>query len=1658
MDTNQHNQDNNYQINSFIKGMNSDTSYDMLNAEQYLFGQNIRITSNALVSKTSDSNSVENIVTPVPFGKPINVWHHEWGEDLNYKKILAAKTIENIGVLITKQHDDTWNVYKIELRDNTLAHILIFKSTYTTDKDTFSIVLLKETQDVFKVYIADGIHEILTLDINRSYLNGYTEEDLALNQVFPVEQVQIDQQVSGQLRTQQVQYTYRLYQKHGHFSKLAPVTRKIQVINNNRSAEVGNAQDTITNVGFRLKIDYSKYKKLFNKIQIFRLSYIIPGQNPQITLIADNKLEDADGIHYYTDQGNQSLKTYTMDEFAAISGVAYVPQVIESNQNYLFSANVKDTSVINIPITEFDARAFSFNKDGKIKLYNDITCTSVREFDTIEQAASQSSHEFNRYTDPNIKILLYDKEGILTHEHSPKVMLMDEACMYKGPESITYIGGKGKNVEWELVEQLIPIDYSGNIGAASIPTQKYDNVMRVFFKDALDLDIPSESCKISEYLKQCGVSDNNHKWSYNDNIISSLCRSLRRDEVYRYGIVLYDKFGHRTNVQWIADIRIPSEYIIGTVEQKDGVIYAKSVGVRFTVNLRDLKDKYNIVGYEIVRCEKSFDYSKTLFQAALSRPLRQSRFQTKKTSENYMTATYRTPWYPNMLLSTQFTYIRYTRLDNVSWDGIDRKSVIDKDQIEYYRRIGVIPIPLFEQYPDYAGNNVENIYLYQAFSPEITFRQNDYLNITKRFECRLTPVSYNNILQSNINNAINGSALPLRFTDGGMYEAEQTTTPTINDITNDLLEHGFDYFEQRREDDGSGQYTKMYYTMIPWYATYATSNNTKVYDNSKYGKGIYVGGSTDKSRHTVELFINDFNKNFSEIRKILGSDKVDQYIQITQDYIKAHCQTYTYKWFIKDSSSSQSPSTQLFRADQKKVTPSGYIHPINLGIYLWYKVHACSYSGEGDHKSQLHSIIRSYSLQRIDEMNDKNSQSGTNNSVQSCAIDDVYIKDVALPKHPTWHDGYNNIQYQGAKISTGNKQYTSYITTVGDQQYVNWVCNGMYDIPISLDDANSRYNEGNEEPYGPLRYNELQDMHIYRHYNEEGTDVCYQTTYAHGATGPGPQCMLISVNPNSVKYAHRNVLQTTLYTGKLSYGTIYANVTHDCKLYSGSTKEERRYDIYYGFGNFNSKLDKPLYVFDGDIYITPAEFTTLYKTYDFNSKGDSLMSNQITYYLPMESKINNFFDYGMNMLNNQSANLMLEAGAIDGICTQSRPQHQYNMIYSDNNTSNNIFSSLDIEDSQNTYNNRIVYSQKKTNGEDIDNWGIFKAADFIDTETQYGQVSHLMTHRDILYCWQSKAFGKLSVNERSLVSDKNNNTIQLGQGAVLQRIDYLDTNHGMQIDQNCAVSAENAVFWIDILNNAIMACQGDQVYDLGERTNVQNIINQYKSNRNNVTIHYDLQNQELLCNFLKKDEKDAQLVFNTKLGVATSVYTRVYDDIIKFDNKLVGLVTVGDDNSFAAQLQMVIGSNMREFDGLSGVKAVQYNYIDNTKYYLLPTVLQFVVNASPSQTKTFDNQKIVSLKRAYDKDFAANFLVDKVFKFETDLGTSTVGKIKEERITDREGNICYTIPRENTTINQVPLYGRRLRGKWMNVTITDNNPKYDYSISHIITKFRQSYS
>lgn len=1379
MDTNQ-NTANNYQINTFVKGMNSDTSYDMIGADQYLFGQNIRITNNTLIFGDQHQNKTEGIVTPVYVGeeKVFQFEVQQFGAE-NFR-ILAVNSFENgkddIGVIIVgwdissgdpSDPKGVWDVLRIEKRDGILQNPELWYVCNSTTQipETFSTVIHKETEGILNLYIADGSNPIIQIDlINRDdedfpVIFDADIDSLMSNRLLPTDRINITK-VSGRLKTQQLQYTYRLYRKHGATTKLSPLSTKLQVIDSNRNKELGNAENTRTSVGLQLDLEITEdWKNNFDCIQIYRVSYILPNALPEVYLIYDDKIEN--NTVQFVDKGDEELQRLSIDEFNAMSGEIIIPKSIEQNQGYLFAGNVKDKTVIDFTSSDESVIA---NNTAQI-VYNDVPI--VGYYDAADQSV------FRDQADPA------------------------------------------------------------------------DNNL-------------SNAITIKKYFENLGITITSSNVSYDDMFGSSLLRSLRRGEKYRYGVVYYDKYGARSEVYKIADVDVPDSNIIWTDD--NDVVNAVCAGVKCKIN----RPSSDVVGFQIVRCAKTDEYTTNILQVALSRPSRQGRYEQES---------YRTPYYPNVYLSTQFLYVTY--MDTWPPSAISQTGITWDD--------------LWWIYWDKAGTNVENMRLYQAFSPEINIARKDTVSKLKTSDIKLHPVifmyeSYNNLID-----------IAKRFQ--GLSQQNVSHLAAIK-----ALPSGF-------------------------------TNNLEIQSHNP----------------------------------LIG----------TTDY---------------------------------------EFHPVTSGVFITVKA---LQQDEKANKSEVSAVINLFSTRSF--------QANTN--------DLVVIKNVEDVKNPGWGDGFSQVQVlQSPKSAL--KQYKSYRTNIGSESYVNWVANGMYDL-VTTENELSVFDHQSE------------DVKVFYASNE--TEEYNDNQYQRGWIGPGPVSLLLNTEtPNNNSVLKKQIYENNDGSGKMLFGTIVANITHTALSYNDT------YTPYYGFGNFfkfeENTTYKECYVMDGDVYITPAEFVNMFKTYDFNDYVTTLVSGQVVYYIPMESRINTFFDYGMNYRNTSSTNLMLEPGEITGITSQARPLHQYNMIYSDNNSSIEVFMPHIDDDTENQYPHRIHYSQLKTDGENIDNWQIFKPLDFIDVDSQYGQITNMLTSDNTLYYWQDKAFGKLSVNERSLVKDENSNAIQLGTGGVLNRYDYLSTRYGMRPNDRAAITAEHGIYWIDINNKAIPAFTGNGVVNYSELCNVQNLVNQ-KMADDIPTIYYDLQNYEVLCGI----NEEEQIVFNIKLNCATALYTRDYDRCLDIDNSLYGF-------RFSDELYY---------------RKINYLTTEDDKELLSPVKLAFAVNPQASLTKVYDTQKIVLMdapgqqegadisvlnnfgvpselvprwmvdKVMKDSKIYNPFLADKEFSFSTDYCSSVEDP---QGYTDRENNIWYAIPRITNS-----EYGDRIRGKWLKTEIVDNNPK-EFAISHIITKFRQSYS
>jgi hypothetical protein len=163
MDINQ-----NQQTNTFVKGMNTDTSDMYLSSDQYRYAENVRVVTN----EDSNSGELHLIEGTTKYIK------------IEGQYIIASDYIRDIAVFITVNDDvapTEWSVYKIENDTTYLMFgpslekiwnvILNGENDITTLNDirkSITTVMRYESPENIKLYIADstGKHSIMCLNVS----------------------------------------------------------------------------------------------------------------------------------------------------------------------------------------------------------------------------------------------------------------------------------------------------------------------------------------------------------------------------------------------------------------------------------------------------------------------------------------------------------------------------------------------------------------------------------------------------------------------------------------------------------------------------------------------------------------------------------------------------------------------------------------------------------------------------------------------------------------------------------------------------------------------------------------------------------------------------------------------------------------------------------------------------------------------------------------------------------------------------------------------------------------------------------------------------------------------------------------------------------------------------------------------------------------------------------------------------------------------------------------------------------------------------------------------------------------------------------------------------------------------------------------------------
>lgn len=113
-------------------------------------------------------------------------------------------------------------------------------------------------------------------------------------------------------------------------------------------------------------------------------------------------------------------------------------------------------------------------------------------------------------------------------------------------------------------------------------------------------------------------------------------------------------------------------------------------------------------------------------------------------------------------------------------------------------------------------------------------------------------------------------------------------------------------------------------------------------------------------------------------------------------------------------------------------------------------------------------------------------------------------------------------------------------------------------------------------------------------------------------------------------------------------------------------------------------------------------------------------------------------------------------------------------------------------------------NEKKPYGEYIDRFREFEELSNFDLNGQYGEVNGNAVLFDYIYSFQEKAFGRLRIKDRAIISSQTTGDIILGEAGIMEGIDYISKTYGTQHRDSIAYT-DNNIYWADARNRKLIA-------------------------------------------------------------------------------------------------------------------------------------------------------------------------------------------------------------------------------------------------------------
>ena len=1357
MDTN-----NEPQINSFAGGLNSDDDLSVVATNQYIDARNIKISS---YRGGESRDNRHGSLMPV---QGVKLAGSFVGKN---NKVVATGSIRDYGVIVCIDKSNL-KIYSFKNAIGGTLHDQDFNniqySRLVTDApllplndgeeypDVFNIQLNYESENNIKLYLADSFHPIMVFNINRDD-RSLVYDDLNKCLSYPeaiCKPPVFEEYVPGKIEFGVVSYCYQLYNRYGIHTDASIQCQQIPIGNydfNEKYIKCGGKQGAISNCGVKISIQIPSNYRNLDYIKVFRVQYTQNGQIPIISVIYDAKI-DFDGHNsselIINDVGNEPIEQISVEELNSLQGVRIIPNSLASKDGFLFAANIKTIQTTIKDFDKWDARAFRFNCE------NVSIVTDINGNDIFKINAHNKDIESDSVTVPPFDHDCYDD----TYNNINKeVSLRYDNFVFDS--KYRWIGGSGKNIEWRFVicpqveDSCVKENNTRKIGTLYNYSQK-ENIQQnnVFY---IDKDFKPSKIQKTDF----GPGINNNTW---------LIKSLRRNEIYRYGIVLYDKYCQASPVKWIADIRTPNVTEDGFQLMSSNTIVN---GKRYELVIRNLGIQFMVkslpegcTGYQIVRCVRHESDIATISQGVLSSPVSNAYSkQYEGDNANYEITKYHM-FCPTGFLTTNMFIEGYNVHNQLVGDGKDKDSQ--------------------------CMTNIDNDRLLQFVSKEICYQPESFKQFIKDKKYYLQKQSFlfgargdYKFNDDQYDSPRNGN----ENTDYGSLTGFNGRTnfkfiiPCISNCAVELFTGPYDngdargtfYVNSLTVDNYLSKNSTICYLDAPYNPSYFYKVNPQSHKFRKYEDSLMIGGLGNVRPYSYSL-IKDCILNFDRLykRDNESADKRQEkagkfIIQKAFAYIKLYEQsTYPHQAIISDD-------------DWFISTQRNYIQDFQLVDQIkWDQAFKRNFNKDNDEQASSKAYTN-YAVSAGGALFTNMVTGGICNDTNSNIFESFGNYNCAFQS-----DGTGNPSNKPVCFGTGGKclllscYYKEKCTAGADSYY--YPKNGNY------------YDSFEEESY-KTEPGELGEMFKIVRPTLLGT---YLTNLRQQITPYGGYSFTNRLT--NIYYGDGNYFES-----KNDWNTVFDG---DCHI---ETFEYTSMHKVYGAYTKSGKSDLQFPNTHMITYSIPTESNIWCRfqygwTFSSNARDNYASFIQAEPCEITEAYVQKEPEYVYN--------------SVYSVQNTSIPF----AVYDD----------LNPKDYNKTIDTRVYYSDLKQNDEIIDSWCKFRSSNFIDVDQEYGPITDICTFKNVLTFCQEKSFGVLSVNDRSVATDNSGQNIVLGTGGVLDRYDYYSNTYGMHKQQFCAVCTTGGLYWFDSHNNVICLFDGQSVVQLSKQCKVQNILNKYKKNDN----------------------------------------------------------------------------------------------------------------------------------------------------------------------------------------------------------------------------------